>query len=143
MTNTNTTGTTRGTHQYLALVLGVVYLLVGLLGFLVTGFDGFAEHDHSRTLLGFAVNPLHNIVHLLVGALGVSMWKRDDSARKFGWILFVLYGLTFVYGLIVQNNETANILNINAADNVLHLLSAIAGLAIAKWPASKGSRLNR
>ncbi len=136
-TGTGTGATTRGTHQWLALIIGVVYLLVGLAGFLVTGFDGFTEHDHSQTLLGFAVNPLHNIVHILIGILGISMWRKSDSARTFGWILFVVYGATFVYGLIVANNENANILNINGADNVLHILSALAGLAIALWPRSK------
>jgi len=133
-----TSGTaTRGTHQWLALIIGIVYLLVGLAGFLVTGFDGFTEHDHSQTLLGFAINPLHNIVHILIGILGIAMWKKDKSARTFGWILFVVYGLTFVYGLIVANNEDANFLNINGADNVLHIVSALAGLAIALWPRKK------
>ena len=133
----------RGTHQWLALIIGVVYLLVGLAGFLVTGFDGFTEHDHTQTLLGFAVNPLHNIVHILIGILGIALWKRSDSARTFGWILFVVYGATFIYGLIVANNEDANFLNINGADNVLHILSALAGLAIALWPRSKDPRATR
>jgi ABC-type transport system involved in multi-copper enzyme maturation permease subunit len=143
-TTTGGAGTaTRGIHQWLALVIGVVYLLVGLAGFLVTGFDGFTEHDHSQTLLGFAINPLHNIVHILIGALGLAMWKKSDSARTFGWILFVVYGLTFVYGLIVANNEDLNFLNINGADNVLHVLSALAGLAIALWPRNKDARTTR
>jgi ABC-type transport system involved in multi-copper enzyme maturation permease subunit len=143
-TTTGGAGTaTRGVHQWLALVIGVVYLLVGLAGFLVTGFDGFTEHDHSQTLLGFAINPLHNIVHILIGALGLAMWKKSDSARTFGWILFVVYGLTFVYGLIVANNEDLNFLNINGADNVLHILSALAGLAIALWPRNKDTRTTR
>ena len=142
-TGAGTTGATRGTHQLLALIIGAVYLLVGLAGFLVTGFDGFTEHDHSQTLLGFAVNPLHNIVHILIGILGIALWKRSDSARTFGWILFVVYGATFIYGLIVANNEDANFLNINGADNVLHILSALAGLAIALWPRSKDPRATR
>lgn len=134
---------TRGTHQWLALAIGAVYLLVGLAGFLVTGVDGFTEHDHEQTLLGFAVNPLHNIVHILIGALGLTMWRRPDSARTFGWILFVVYGLTFVYGLVVANDEDANLLNINGADNVLHILSALAGLAIALWPRKDVARTTR
>ncbi|WP_069385422.1 DUF4383 domain-containing protein [Cellulosimicrobium cellulans] len=129
--------TARGVHQYLALIIGVVYLLVGIVGFAVTGFDGWLEHDHSQTLLGFAINPLHNVVHLLIGLLGVLLWNRSGSARTYGWILAIGYGAAFVYGLIVVNNEDANILNINGADNVLHAVSAIAGLAIALWPARK------
>ena len=125
---------TKTPYQWLSLVIGVVYLLVGLLGFLVTGFDGFAAHDEDETLLGFAVNPLHNIVHLLIGALGVAMWAKPSSARTYGWLLAVGYGAASIYGLIVVNNEDANILNINGADNALHIASTIAGLAIALWP---------
>jgi len=125
---------TRAPYQWLALVIGAVYLLIGILGFFVTGFDGFAEHDEDRTLLGFAVNPLHNIVHLLIGALGVAMWRTRRGARTYGWVLAVGYGLTSVYGLLVANNEDANFLNINGADNGLHIISTLAGLAIALWP---------
>ena len=125
----------REPHQYLALVIGLVYLVVGIVGFVVTGFDGFTEHDHSQTLLGFAINPLHNIVHLLIGLLGVALWSSPARARTYGWILAVGYGATFVYGLLVTNDPDANVLNINGADNGLHLVSALAGLVIALWPA--------
>jgi hypothetical protein len=100
----------------------------------VTGFDGFTEHDHSQTLLGFAVNPLHNIVHLLIGALGLALWRTDSGARKYGWILAIGYGATSIYGLVVADNPDANILNINGADNGLHIASTLAGLAVALWP---------
>ncbi len=121
-------------HQWIALTIGVVYLLVGLIGFLITGFDGFAEHDAEQTLLGFAINPLHNIVHLVIGLAGVLLWRTSSGARTYGWLLAVGYGLASVYGLIVVNNDDANILNINGADNVLHILSTIAGLAVALLP---------
>lgn len=124
----------RGVHQYLALAIGVVYLLVGAIGFAVTGFDDWTMHDHSQTLIGFAINPLHNVVHLLIGLLGVLLWNGSRSARTYGWILAIGYGATFVYGLVVVNDPETNILNINLADNVLHAVSAVAGLAIALWP---------
>ncbi|WP_407320020.1 DUF4383 domain-containing protein [Isoptericola halotolerans] len=127
----------RGVHQYLALVIGIVYLLVGAVGFAITGFDGWTVHDHSQTLLVFAINPLHNVVHLLIGLLGVLLWSRPASARTYGWILAIGYGAAFVYGLIVVNDPDTNILNINAADNVLHAGSTVAGLAIALWPAPR------
>jgi hypothetical protein len=135
MTTSSTSGSTRHPSQWLALVIGVVYLLVGIVGFFVTGFDDFTEHDHSQTLLGFAINPLHNIVHIVIGLLGVLLWRTLRQARTFGWILFVGYGAAFVYGLIVANNPDANVLNINGADNGLHLVSALAGLLVALWPA--------
>ncbi|MEE6274122.1 DUF4383 domain-containing protein [Georgenia wangjunii] len=121
-------------HQYLALVIGVVYLLVGVAGFFVTGFDGFTEHNHDQTLLGFAINPLHNIVHLVIGLAGVIMWSKASSARTYGWLLAIGYGAAAIYGFIVADNPDANLLNINQADNWLHVVSALAGLAIALWP---------
>lgn len=134
MTQSTLATRTRGVHQWLALVIGAVYLLVGAAGFLVTGFDGFAEHDHDQTLLGFAVNPLHNVVHILIGLLGVAMWSAAGRARLFGWLLVVGYGATFVFGLFAVSNPDINFLNINAADNGLHIVSVVAGLAIALWP---------
>jgi len=89
-------------HQWLALIVGLAYLVVGIWGFFITGFDGFTEHDHSETLLGFAIN-----------------------------------GAAFVYGLWAVNDEDINFLNINAADNVLHAVSAVLGLVIALWPARR------
>jgi len=128
------TQSTRRPYQWLALVIGVVYLLIGIVGFFITGFDGFVEHDHDQTLIGFAINPLHNIVHLLIGLLGVVLWRTPSNARAYGWILAIGYGAASVYGLIVVDNPDANILNINGADNVLHIVSTLAGLAIALWP---------
>lgn len=124
----------RAPYQWLALVIGVAYLGVGIVGFAITGFDGFAEHDHSQTLLGFAVNPLHNIVHLIVGLAGVVLWSAARRARLYGMILLVGYGAAFVYGLFAVNMESINVLNINAADNVLHAVSALLGLLIVLSP---------
>ena len=43
------------------------------------------------------------------------------------------YGAAFVYGLIAVG-EDWDFLNLNAADNVLHILTAIVGLVIALGP---------
>ncbi|MDT0164389.1 DUF4383 domain-containing protein [Actinotalea sp. AC32] len=57
--------------------------------------------------------------------------RTCDHDRR---LLAIGYGATFVYGLIVVDDEEANILDINAADDVLHAVSALAGLASALWP---------
>lgn len=131
--NDNVGSEDRHPSQYLALTVGVAYTLIGLAGFLVTGFENFAS-ETDQTLLGFEVNPLHNIVHLLIGLAGVALWKRLDTARTYGWLLAIGYGLVFVYGLFAVGNEDLNILSLNGADNGLHLVSALLGLAIALWP---------
>ena len=130
----NTTGARREWPQLASLVIGAVYLLIGILGFFITGFDNFAEHT-DETLLGFEINPLHNIVHILVGAAGIALSRTLRSSRTFGWLLAVAYGATFLYGLFAAGREDAvNFLSLNGPDNVLHLLSALAGLAIALGP---------
>jgi len=126
-----------GVHQGLALIVGVVFLLVGAAGFIVTGFGDFTAQDESETLLGFAINPLHNVVHLVIGILGVSLWVTSAGARTFGWILLIGYGAAFVYGLSAIGWSDINYLNINDADNWLHLGSAVVGLLIAVWPARR------
>jgi hypothetical protein len=130
---------TRHPSQLLALAVGAVYTLVGVLGFLVTGLDDFAT-ETDKTLLGFELNPLHNIVHLAIGLAGLALWRRLDSARLYGWLLAAGYGLAFVYGLFAAGNDDINFLSINGADNGLHLVSSIAGLAVALWPARRTAR---
>ena len=128
--------------QLLALAIGVVYTLVGLAGFLVTGFENFAA-ETDKTLVGFEINPLHNLVHLAIGLAGLALWRRLDTARTYGWLLAAGYGLAFIYGLFAAGNSDINFLSLNGADNVLHLLSALAGLAIALWPAHRTARASQ
>jgi hypothetical protein len=128
----NTGAGRRTLPQTLALVFGVVYLLVGIVGFFVTGFDDFASPS-DKTLLIFDINPLHNIVHILIGVAGIAMARTLASARTYGWLLAVVYGATFIYGLIAAG-KSWDFLNINGADNGLHLLTALVGLVIALIP---------
>jgi hypothetical protein len=48
--------------------------------------------------------------------------------------------LAFIYGLFAAGNRDINFLSLNGADNGLHLVSALAGLAIALWPAPRTAR---
>jgi uncharacterized membrane protein YuzA (DUF378 family) len=122
--------------QLLALAIGVIYTVIGIAGFFVTGFENFAS-ETDKTLLGFEINPLHNIVHLAIGLAGLALWRRLDTARTYGWLLAAGYGLAFLYGLFAAGNSDINFLSINGADNGLHLVSAAAGVAIALWPADR------
>ncbi len=146
MSTSGTTGTGRREWpQLAALVIGAVYLLIGIVGFFVTGFDDFASHT-DETLLGFEINGLHNVVHILIGAAGIALSRTLRTARTFGWLLAVGYGATFLYGLFAANREdSVNFLSLNWADNWLHLVSALAGLAIALGPVrtavDRGSRV--
>jgi hypothetical protein len=120
--------------QMLGLAIGAIYTLIGIIGFFITGFDDFAAHT-EETLLGFSINPLHNIVHILIGVVGLVLARTLGGARTYGWLLAIGYGATFIYGLFAAGREEPlNFLSINWADNWLHLVSALAGLAIALGP---------
>jgi hypothetical protein len=130
-----TTGTNgRTVPEMLALAFGAVYLLVGIIGFFVTGFDNFAGNSQHEMLIGlFMINPLHNIAHILVGVAGLALGRTLAGARSYGWMLAVLYAVLFVYGLIAVG-KSWDFLNINAGDNVLHILTAAVGVVIAVLP---------
>ena len=105
------------------MAFGVVYVLVGLLGFLVTGFSGFVMPNTDKLLLGFEVNPLHNIAHLSLGLLGIAMARTLAAARAYGWLLAVSHVGLALLGLFVANKTTPlNFLSLNVADNILHVL---------------------
>ena len=139
--NNSTTG--RTLPQTLSLVFGAVYLLVGIVGFFVTGFDNFAGNSQHEMLIGlFMINPLHNVVHIVIGLAGLLLARTLAGARTYGWLLAVGYAAAFVYGLIAVG-KSWDFLNINAADNVLHVLTAVVGLVIALAPVSTGARAAR
>jgi hypothetical protein len=123
--------------QKAALAVGVVFLLVGVLGFipgLTTKFDEmqFAGPESGAMLLGlFQVSVLHNIVHLLFGIAGVMMAKTHAGARNFLLWGGIIYLVLFIYGLLVGAESGANFVPLNGADDALHLLLAVAMIALA------------
>ncbi|MGH3694278.1 MAG: DUF4383 domain-containing protein [Pseudonocardiaceae bacterium] len=109
---------------------GGVYVLVGLLGFAVTGLSGFASMSGPMLLGIFMINPLHNIVHVLVGALLIAGGLASITVSKgVNTTVGAVYLLVFVAGLALQGSS-ANILALNGADHGLHLVSALLLLAV-------------
>ena len=133
-----TTGAARKTHvQKAALVVGVVFLLVGVLGFvpgITTNYDSlsFASHHSDARLLGlFQVSVLHNIVHLLFGVAGLVLSSTPLRAKNYLFYGGILYGVLFFYGIVVSYGSPANFVPFNAADNALHITLASAMLTAA------------
>src|SRR3954470_2617886 len=116
--------------QWLALATSLVFIVVGVAGFFVPGFNDFASHDTMKELLIFEVNPLHNIVHLVLGLIGLALFRQVRGALTYGIIVAVAYGGAFIYGLIALGQEW-DVLSLNAEDNWLHLGLTVLGIAIA------------
>ena len=116
-------------NRLVGTVFGIVYLLVGLAGFVVTGGVSFAA-TQGEPLLVFDVNPLHNIVHLLIGAaLLIAARTSVRAAKGVNTTVGAVYLLVGILGLFLVGSS-ANILALNGADNVLHFASAILLLGV-------------
>lgn len=134
---TGTGVATRTTVQKASMIVGAVFLLVGVLGFIpgLTGnFDQlhFAGHESEAMLLGlFQVSALHNIVHLLFGAAGIALARTATGARSFFLYGGIIYLVLFVYGLVVPQDSASNFVPLNGFDNVLHLLLGVGMVGLA------------
>jgi len=122
--------------QKVAALVGVVFLVVGVAGFIpgITTHYGdmtFAGHDSGAKLLGiFMVSVLHNVVHLLFGIAGLAMAKTYAGAKNYLIVGGVIYLVLWLYGLIIDQTSNANFVPINTADNWLHFVLGIGMVAL-------------
>jgi uncharacterized membrane protein YuzA (DUF378 family) len=112
---------TRTVNMTVAAVFGAVYTLVGIAGFFVT--DNFAGQE-GGSLLGFQVNHLHNIVHLLIGLALLAASRSHAAARSANLAIGVTYLALGILGPFITGTE-ANIIALNAADHWLHIASGL------------------
>ncbi|MDP8950688.1 MAG: DUF4383 domain-containing protein [Actinomycetota bacterium] len=118
--------------QRFAQIFGGVYVLVGIIGFippLVVGDTPapLGVPALSGFLIGlFAINWLHSVAHLAIGAAGLASYRSEAAARTYALALGVVYLLLFVLGLIPGLNTVFGLLPLyGAADVLLHLLTAL------------------
>lgn len=123
-TETNTGSGMGGNVQMtVAILFGAVLALVGVLGPVLGG----ANND----LIIFGRNYLHDGVHLLSGLAGLAAGyvAGGEYAGEYNKALGVTYLLVTILGFALGSLMT-DLLAINFADNVLHLVLAVAFLAV-------------
>ncbi|HEX2772006.1 MAG TPA: DUF4383 domain-containing protein [Micromonosporaceae bacterium] len=119
-----------------AQLVGVVFLLVGVLGFIpgiTTNYDTlmFAGHESYAKLLGlFQVSVLHNLVHLGYGVAGLALARTVPGARLYLMGGGALYLVIWLYGLVIDYESGANFIPLNTADNWLHFFLGIGMIAL-------------
>jgi hypothetical protein len=130
--------------QKTALIVGIVFLLVGIAGF-IPGVTHSAEHlhgagaDSEALLLGvFQVSVLHNFVHLAFAVAGIAVAARARASRMYLIIGGLVYLVVWLYGLIAVGNDQLNFIPVNNADNWLHLVLAVGmvllGIFVGREP---------
>jgi len=115
----------------IVLVIGVLLLLAGVLGFF-----------GSPVLGMFEVDMLHNIVHIATGALGlVFALKGEQAAKTFAKVFGVIYAVVAILGFTLTNTDgkILGILTANMNDHVLHVLLALVLLAVGFMKGSSAS----
>jgi hypothetical protein len=135
-TTGRTTSLTASPNRLVATIFGVVYLLVGLIGFFWTAGTPFAGpgDGKSNLILGiFEVNPLHNIAHLLIGAAlliaGLATASASKTANTTVGAVYLLLGIVGFF-LAANHDSGLNFLSLNTPDHFLHLASAVVLLAV-------------
>ena len=122
----------RSAVQSVAMLFGVVFLVVGILGFIpgiTTNYDDlkFAGEDSAAELLGiFRVSILHNIVHLLFGLAGLALARTFEGARTYMIGGGIVYLALWILGLV----GGADWIPANDADHWLHLALGIAMIGL-------------
>ena len=116
-----------------ALIYGIVFLVIGVAGF-IPGIT--APHTHPEMtaesglglLFGlFAVNLLHNIVHVLFGIWGIFAARSLGGARAYFKSVAIIYAILGVMGLIPGLRTTFGLIPLYGHDVWLHFV--LAGVA--------------
>jgi hypothetical protein len=117
------------TAQRVAQIFGIVFLIIGIAGFFVTGTSMDASMDTAPRLLGiFPVNALHNLVHMAFGIWGLLAARSFSGARTYAQIGGVIYLVLAALGLIAPT--TFGLIPIGGNDVWLHALLGIVLAAV-------------
>ena len=123
----------------LALLFGLVFLVIGILGFVPAATH---DVDGMPMLLGiFHVNTNHNIVHVASGVVFLLCGMAGaGAARMFFKIFGLVYALVAVLGFLPANaTSIMGLMSNNPADTYLHVALAVVMLAIGFAPAGSSS----
>ena len=118
-----------------ALVFGIVFLIVGIGGFIPGLTDHSATPHEDLTMtsgygheLGmFPINLLHNIVHILFGIWGLLAYKSLSGAKTYAKGVAIIYAVLTVAGLVPGLDTMFGLVPLFGNDIWLHaLLAAVA-----------------
>ena len=116
------------------MIFGIVYTLVGLMGF-VPGLVQSPPVDAPRLAVStaygymfglFPLNLLHDLVHIVVGVIGIGVAGRFAAALMYCRVVAVVFAILTVMGLIPGLDTTLGLIPIFGADVALHAVTTVA-----------------
>ena len=140
------------TVKTFALVVGILYLIGGVAGF-IPALHGPVPADappvnitafYGKVLGLFPANFLHHLVHLAIGAWGIAAARSIGGARSYAKILAIFYGVLAVMGLIPTLNTMFGLVPLYGHDVWLHAgTAAIAAYFGWAWKGSAAATATR
>jgi hypothetical protein len=112
-------------------IIGVVFVLLGVVGFFQDPILGFLDVD---TML--------NLVYLVTGILAIVFTMQgDQQGRKFFMIFGIIFALITILGFITgEGNEILGLLTVTSANNYFHLVVTVVFLILGlKKPAGSST----
>ncbi|BAZ53907.1 hypothetical protein NIES4103_65910 [Nostoc sp. NIES-4103] len=144
-------------ERYCALIIGILFLILGLAGFTpaLVSLPGTSESyiplDVSPNTYAagfgyifglFSTNFLHNLVRCAVGLLGIASYTSASSARLFNRAFAVAYAVLAIMGLLPFTKTFFGLMPLFGNNVWLNALSAIAAGYYGIFLPSKQMRVN-
>lgn len=117
-------------------LVGLGLAALGVAGFLPGITSGLGElapagHGSGAHLLGILqVSVLHNLVHLGLGVAGVGSARSPRAATLFLPTAGAVFLGLWVHGLVVEPSSASNVVPVDDAGGVLHLLLGMVLVAL-------------
>jgi hypothetical protein len=118
----------------LAVIFGIIFVIVGILGFVPNPLVGATGT--------FMTDTIHNIVHLLIGVVLLIAAKSASASTMWLKIFGVVYLLLFIDGLI-QPDKLLGFIMANGADTWLHLVLGIVLLGAGFMGGKSGMSMDQ
>jgi arginine exporter protein ArgO len=136
------------TVQKAALLFGIVFLVVGVAGFIpgiTTEYDRLTNLDGVGALLlgAFGVSWIECVAHLAFGVVGLGASRSPNASKAYFLVGGVLYVGLWIYGLVIDLTSSANFLGVNEAANWLHFALGVVMIGIGAILGNDGTDRSR
>jgi hypothetical protein len=121
--------------QKAAMLFGIVFLVVGIAGFIpgiTTNYDELTAFDHEGAkIFGiFGTNILENIAHLAFGVAGLALASSWAGSKNYFIWGGLIYLVLWIYGLLIDESSAANFMGLNNPAHWLHFVLGVTMVAV-------------